>query len=1063
LGGEQAVDRTVAIGTPAGQPGSRALGEPGTQARQAAGEQLVVGDIPQPPPGFRPRAELLAKLDQAGAAAPVAHAVTGMPGTGKTQLVAGYARAKLAAGWRLVAWINAADAASLLAGLAAVADAARLSEGRTRRDAAAAGAAVRDWLEADGDRCLIVFDDAADPDVLRPFVPTAGAAHVLVTSSQQSAATLGASVAVDVFTAEEALALLTGPAGAADTAKAAALAAELGYLPLGLAQAAAVIAGHGLEHGTYLERLRAVPAGEHLADRDGHPSAAAAVSLSVRAARAADRTGVCARMLEIIAMLSEAGVRRQLLHAARQAGMLAVGGRGVPAATVDRALEWLSRRSLLTASVDGGTIVMHRLVARAVRDGLAERQRSAQAWRLAAAALEEHVSALAGSPDRPALRAVPLHVAALLDHMPGPAAADDQLADIVLRLRFLALYHLVELGDSAPQAIELGESLTADLERLLGPDHPDTLNSRNSLAAAYLAAGRPGDAILLFEQILAVWQRVLGPDHPDTVTSRNNLAAAYQDAGRVAEAIPLFEQNLAARQRLLGAGHPLTLNCRGNLAAAYQDAGRAAEAIPLLEQTLAGRERALGRDHPDTRTSRRNLITAYRDEGRPGDAILLFEQTFSGWPRVLRPEHPGTRGGQPLARAGAPAPPAGFRRPPADPARRVPPDGFRQPPADAEQDREIVAAIAAGDPAGIAAAYDRHAAAVYGYCQAMLDDPAKAAEALRDTFVTAAALAGGLRERPELRPWLYGVAGEQWRRLLPATPRDRRHPPGPQDATAGGAGVGQAELRTAIRAILAELKPREHEVIELSFRHHLHGPGLATALGMSARRADALASRARGRLGKALAALGIALAGRQACPGLGELLAGWDGRLTEETRDLVDWHVRQCRPCAARRPGELHPEALSALLPLAPLPAGLREQVLDRCPATAEDAVAYRRHAGRARFAWFSRAVRQVSWDGIRANPGAAIAAAAIALWLAAAASVLLLTFAGHHSAGAGAVRPSPGGAAAAATQAAVPSSAVGRSAVRRLPDRPRPPLHPSPPPTTASAPPHATSPSATP
>jgi hypothetical protein len=31
---------------------------------------------------------------------------------------------------------------------------------------------------------------------------------------------------------------------------------------------------------------------------------------------------------------------------------------------------------------------------------------------------------------------------------------------------------------------------------------------------------------------LATFERVLGPDHPSTVTSRNNLAAAYMAAGR---------------------------------------------------------------------------------------------------------------------------------------------------------------------------------------------------------------------------------------------------------------------------------------------------------------------------------------------------------------------------------------------------------------------------------------------------------------------------------------------------------------------------------------------------
>ncbi|GEM_PF-761815 len=1134
------MDRTVAIRTPAGQPDSRAAREPGILVPQPASEQLVVGDIPREPPGFQPRAHLLAELDRVGPRVSVAYSAAETQGVGTTQLAAGYARASLAAGWRLVAWIDAADAASLLAGLAAVADAAGLSDGCTSWDSATAGEAVRRWLEADGDRCLIVFDGAADPDALRPFVPTAGAARVLITSTRPSTASLGTNVAVDAFTAGEALALLTGPAGpagAADAADAAALAAELGYLPLALAQAAAVTAGHDLEYGTYLARLRAAPVDEHLAGTGGQPSVAAAVSLSVQAARATDRTGVCARMLEIAAMLSAAGVRRELLHVAGQAGLLTSRGHGVPAALVDRALEWLGRRSLLTFSLDGQTVTMHPMVARVVRDGLARRRRLAATGLVAASVLDEYALALARSADRSAVRAIPQHVAALLDNVPARAvAAGGELAGTLLRLRFIALYHLVELGDSAPQAIAVGEPLTADLERLLGPDHPDTLNARNSLAAAYLAAGRVAEAIPLFEHTLAIWERMLGPDDPDTLTARNNLAAAYQDAGRADAAIPLYELNLAARERLLGPDHPVTLNSRGNLAAAYRDGGRVAEAIPLLEQTLAGRERVLGPDHPDTRTSRRNLAAAYRDGGRVAEATRLLDQIRADSPRLLGADHPGTRtwrrkipGGsrdgdrvaetltpgeqtpaarqrQPADRITAPALPVDFRRPPADPALRVLPAGLRRPPADpagrlppasvarspaapaghpavdraqdlppadAQYDDEIVAAIAAGDPAGIATAYDRYAAALYGYCHAMLPDPATAAEALQDAFVIAAATLGGLRGRPEFRPWLYAVVRNQCQRLLPAARRARRGQSGRHDTAAGDGGDGgQAELRAAIGAILAELRPREREVIELSFRHDLHGPDLATALGMPPRRADALAARARDRLAKALAALGVALAGREACPPLGELLADWDGWLTEETRDLVDWHAEQCRSCAARRPGALRPEALSVLLPPAPLPPELREQVLSRCSATTAEAAAYRRrlvrHAKSTGFAWFFRAIRHLSWDGVRANPGPAIATAAVAVWGAAAVSVLLLTFAGYHAADARAARPSvrasSAGPATAATSATVPTVAARPpSTVSQAPSPAQSPVQPSPSPSSPLVASSSSSPSATP
>ena len=214
---------------------------------------------------------------------------------------------------------------------------------------------------------------------------------------------------------------------------------------------------------------------------------------------------------------------------------------------------------------------------------------------------------------------------------------------------------------------------------------------------------------------------------------------------------------------------------------------------------------------------------------------------------------------------------------------------------------------------------------------------------------------------------------------------------------------GQAELRSLIHSVLAGLRPREREVIELSFRHDLNDNDLAIVLGMSQSRAHDLASRARGRLEEALGALHIALTGREACPVLGELLADWDGQLTEQTRDLVVWHIRECRTCAHHGWGAMRPAAFSRLLPLAPLPQELREQVLSLCTSTAEDAVAYRRRvvrrAERIWFARLSRAIRQVSWSSIRANPGMAVAAVAVAVWVVAAVTVTLLTFAGSRAA----------------------------------------------------------------
>jgi RNA polymerase sigma factor (sigma-70 family) len=250
------------------------------------------------------------------------------------------------------------------------------------------------------------------------------------------------------------------------------------------------------------------------------------------------------------------------------------------------------------------------------------------------------------------------------------------------------------------------------------------------------------------------------------------------------------------------------------------------------------------------------------------------------------------------------------------------------------EDPEVVAAIVAGDPEGIAAAYDRYAVALYAYCRSLLREPQDAADVVQDTFLIATAKLGALRDPGKLRPWLYAVARNECLRRVRSgeatAPLDEA-----VDTPTAAPGVGDAaeqeELRELIMAAIDGLNRGERDVIELSLRHELGVDDLADALGVTRNHAHALLSRARSQLERSLGALVVARTGREACAELDAALAGWDGQMNVLVRKRVSRHIERCKICGERKRRELSPALFVGVLPLATLMPGLRERVLRIC------------------------------------------------------------------------------------------------------------------------------------
>jgi hypothetical protein len=587
---------------------------------EVASGRVVVGRIPRRAPYFVDRAQVR-QLRETLDRCPVAVVVTGMRGAGKTQVAAAYTREVIASGGvSLVGWVNAETRDTLLVGLSELA--ARVGVADPDGDSAESARRLRDHLSERSEPALLVLDNATDPDLVDGLLPAGESTRVVVTSTDRAFTQFGGIVdAGEGFARAESVRYLGEATGLNDPDGAAQVAADVGDLPLALSAAAATITGRRLDYSRYRQLLAAQPLLAVLPRGRGsdHPLAVDQVLLlSIQTTETPtgdlELDEAVRWLLGVIAMLAPDGVDYAMLP--RKRGWLDV--------TLQRCVEG----SLLSWSATGNVVVMHRLLARVVRERAHTThtlgEHAAHALEVIEPLLFEESEAFQRREEGSRLID---HIEALWEAISQVPGVDLGILTGVLDARWWATRQLIKASDTA-RSLTLAHHTLTDFERVLGADHPDSLASRNNLAYAYRSAGRVSEAIVLYEQTLTDRERVLGADHPSTLTSRNDLAGAYESAGRVSEAIALYEQTLTESERVLGADHLSTLTSRNNLAYAYRSAGQVSEAIALYEQTLADCERILGPDHPLTGHVRGNLILVRRqDEDAVSNRVVAAKAT----------------------------------------------------------------------------------------------------------------------------------------------------------------------------------------------------------------------------------------------------------------------------------------------------------------------------------------------------------------------------------------------------------------------------------------------------
>jgi eukaryotic-like serine/threonine-protein kinase len=192
------------------------------------------------------------------------------------------------------------------------------------------------------------------------------------------------------------------------------------------------------------------------------------------------------------------------------------------------------------------------------------------------------------------------------------------------------------------EALQFANEALEARRRILGNEHVDTLISISNVALSLQEQGNSSEAQQLHLEVLETSRRILGNEHPSTLTSINNMAVFQNGQGMSTDADPLYRECLEVRRRILGNDHPSTLVSINNLAAFLYEQDKSSEAEPLFHEVVETSRRVLGNEHPDTLRFINNLANFLNDQGKPAEAEPLFRESLEAQRRILGEQHPDT-------------------------------------------------------------------------------------------------------------------------------------------------------------------------------------------------------------------------------------------------------------------------------------------------------------------------------------------------------------------------------------------------------------------------------------
>jgi tetratricopeptide (TPR) repeat protein len=485
---------------------------------------------------------------------------------------------------------------------------------------------------------LLIFDNVDTDDgeaLVAQWRPTTGGARVLITSRRGVWSTdLGiAALPLGTLPRAESINLLRQFRADLSDADADAVAAELGDLPLALHLAGSFLKKYATtregDPAAFLARLRDPALLEHPA-LQGRATGAAwsyqersvarAFALSYERLTPDDATDALALALLARAAHFAPGetIPRELLLATIDSN---------DELLVMDALERLIALGLLESSQAEKHFQIHRLLNRFIKENLNvdEAQRGVESMLLAAS------REIIDREDQMAIFGIRKHLLSVTD------AAFVRQDEMCAGLGQTCALSLGITGDYT-QAKKYVEHALRIRELLLDANHPDILESLNTLGLLCRNLGEYELAEKLLERALVARESILGEDNPSTADTLYNLAALYFEKGSYRKSRNICQRVLTIREKNFD--YREWARVLNQLASVLHVEGNYSEAQDKYELALELQRQEFGSDHPYTAQSLTNLANLWRDQGRYQEAEGLYEEALACWKKLGNSDYP---------------------------------------------------------------------------------------------------------------------------------------------------------------------------------------------------------------------------------------------------------------------------------------------------------------------------------------------------------------------------------------------------------------------------------------